>query len=165
MRNGTTSKENPTGARGVEATSERDPNGTDPRAGGAKLDAGKPCLWRGLIDYFPQALDAVATVATFGAAKYSWGGWRTVPEGFERYSDAMVRHLVAESAQGPLDNDSGLHHAAHVAWNALARLELLLSQEAEDRELADQLSTVYTQLSLQEQIDRVFHKKDSNVTI
>ena len=107
---------------------ERDPNGLDPKAGGAKLDAGKPCMWRGLINYFPRATKAVAAISTFGAAKYSWGGWFTVNEGFERYSDAMVRHLAAESAEGPWDNDSGLLHAAHTAWNALARLELLIKE-------------------------------------
>ncbi len=109
---------------------ERDPNGIDPKSGGAKLDAGKPCLWRGAVDYFPGALRAVATVSTFGATKYSWKGWSTVPEGFERYSDAMVRHLVAESAESPWDNDSGILHAAHVAWGALARLEFLLREKS-----------------------------------
>ncbi len=108
---------------------ERDPNGIDPKSSGAKLDAGKPCLWRGVVDYFPGALRAVATVSTFGATKYSWKGWSTVPEGFERYSDAMVRHLVAESAESPWDNDSGILHAAHVAWGALARLEFLLREK------------------------------------
>ena len=108
---------------------ERDPSGLDPKQGGAKLDAGKPCVWRGAIDYFPGAIRAVATVSTFGATKYSWNGWSTVPQGFERYSDAMVRHLIAESAEGPYDNDSGLLHAAHVAWGALARLEFLLREK------------------------------------
>ena len=109
---------------------ERDPYGIDPKSNGAKLDAGKPCLWRGAVDYFPGALRAVAPVSTFGATKYSWKGWATVPEGFERYSDAMVRHLVAESAEGPWDNDSGLLHAAHAAWNSLARLEFLLREKS-----------------------------------
>lgn len=108
---------------------ERDPNGIDPKSGGAKLDAGKPCIWRGAIDYFPGAIRAVATISTFGATKYSWKGWETVPEGFERYSDAMVRHLIAESAEGPWDNDSGMLHAAHAAWGALARLEFLLREK------------------------------------
>jgi hypothetical protein len=110
-------------------TQELDPTGRDPKQGGAKLDAGKPCVWRGAVDYFPNAIRAVATVSTFGASKYSWKGWSTVPEGFERYSDAMVRHLIAESAEGAYDNDSGLLHAAHCAWGALARLEFLLREK------------------------------------
>ena len=109
---------------------ERDPYGIDPKSSGAKLDAGKPCLWRGAVDYFPGALRAVATVSTFGASKYSWKGWSNVPEGFERYSDALVRHLISESEEGPWDNDSGILHAAHAAWNSLARLEFLLREKS-----------------------------------
>ena len=118
-----------TRASGSGTKAEADPAGRDPKQGGAKLDAGKPCVWRGAIDYFPGAIRAVATVSTFGASKYSWKGWETVPEGFERYSDAMVRHLISESNEGPYDNDSGLLHAAHAAWGALARLEFLLREK------------------------------------
>lgn len=114
---------------GSGTKAEADPTGRDPKQGGAKLDAGKPCVWRGAIDYFPGAILGVATVSTFGASKYSWKGWETVPEGFERYSDAMVRHLIAESNEGAYDNDSGLLHAAHAAWGALARLEFLLREK------------------------------------
>lgn len=112
---------------------EIDPNGKNPHESGAKLDNGKPCLWRGLIDYFPRAITEVAAVSTFGAEKYVWKGWEQVPNGFERYSDAMVRHLAKESSGEILDSDSGLHHAAHTAWNALARLELFLrTKESND---------------------------------
>jgi hypothetical protein len=37
----------------------------------------------------------------------------------------MVRHLLAE-AETDIDPESGLLHAAHAAWSALARLELML---------------------------------------
>lgn len=105
---------------------EKDPYGKNPHEPGTKLDAGKPCMYRGLINYFPRAVEAVAEISTFGASKYAWKGWETVPEGFERYSDAMVRHLAKEGKGELLDPDSGLLHAAHTAWGALARLELLL---------------------------------------
>ena len=108
---------------------ESDPNGRSPHESGSKLDAGKPEAFRGLIQSFPRAIIAVASVSTFGANKYTWGGWRTVPEGFERYSNAMVRHLAKEGEGEIEDNDSHLLHAAHVAWNSLARLEILLEQQ------------------------------------
>lgn len=108
---------------------EKDPHGKSPHEPGAKLDNGKPCLFRGAIDYFPRAIEAVASVSTFGASKYAWKGWETVPEGFSRYSDAMVRHLIAEGKGELVDSDSKLLHSAHCAWNALARLELLLREE------------------------------------
>jgi hypothetical protein len=38
----------------------------------------------------------------------------------------MGRHLIAEEIEGPIDASTGLSHAAQTAWNALARLELML---------------------------------------
>jgi hypothetical protein len=113
----------------LKLTKETDPNGKTAKEPGSKLDSGKACAFRGLVDYFPRALDAVATVSTFGASKYTWGGWKTVPEGYERYSDALMRHWLEECKGEPVDKDSNLTHQAHIAWNALARLELLLKKK------------------------------------
>jgi len=100
--------------------------------GGIKYDGGKAPIFRGGLGYFPRAISAVSSVSAFGASKYAWGGWRSVDNGYTRYSDAMVRHLAYEGQGEDVDPDSGLLHAAHTAWNALARLELLLSQESEE---------------------------------
>jgi len=108
---------------------EKDPNGKAPHEPGAKLDAGKSAMYQGLLAYFPRACEQVAAVSTFGATKYAWKGWESVPNGFERYSDAMVRHIAREGAGEIEDRDSKLLHAAHTAWNALARLELLLKDK------------------------------------
>jgi len=105
---------------------ERDPNGIGQHEPGAKLDDGKPL--GGLLSMFSNALMAVVEVGTFGANKYTRGGWQTVDEGYTRYSDAMWRHLLKEPLE-PIDTDSGLKHEAHLAWNALARLELMLREE------------------------------------
>lgn len=104
---------------------ETDPSGRNPRESGAKLDAGKNRL--GLIfEGFPRALQMVGEVGTYGAQKYTDNGWRDVPNGVSRYTDAMYRHLLAEAAGELCDKDTALRHAAHAAWNALARLELAL---------------------------------------
>lgn len=105
-------------------TSEQDPNGITADAPGAKLDAGKPDL--SLLIDFRLALNEVATVGTFGARKYSRGGWQHVADGPTRYTAAMLRHLLASS---DIDADSGMIHDAQVAWNALARLELRLREQ------------------------------------
>jgi hypothetical protein len=101
---------------------EQDPTGRSPKDLGAKLDAGKVRLGLVLGD-FSRALIEVGRVGTFGAEKYTDGGWIDVPDGSERYTDALYRHLLAEGTGEIVDTDSKLHHAAHVAWNALARLE------------------------------------------
>lgn len=108
--------------------SEQDPHGLNPHQAGAKLDAGKAPVVRGAIGYFPRALTEVAMVSKFGADKYTWGGWESVPDGVQRYTDALGRHLLAEASEGPTDAATGLSHAAQVAWNALARLELMLRE-------------------------------------
>ena len=107
---------------------EADPHGKNPHELGAKLDAGKPAVWRGLFDYFPRACIAVADVSTVGAKKYAWKGWEQVPDGINRYGDALARHLCKEGIEGETDSDTGLLHKAQAAWNALARLELYLRE-------------------------------------
>lgn len=94
-------------------------------SGGVKYDAGKP-RYGLVLGGFPRALERVVQVGTFGANKYSDDGWLTVPNGLSRYTDAMLRHHFAEAGGEELDGESGMLHAAHRAWNALAVLELKL---------------------------------------
>lgn len=109
--------------------SERDPYGKSPNESGAKLDFGKAPIYRGVLDYFPRAIRAVAEVSGKGAAKYTWKGWENVPDGVSRYTDALGRHLVSEPIEGPYDQETGLLHKAQVAWNALAALELYIREQ------------------------------------
>lgn len=106
---------------------ERAPEGES--GGAAKMDVGKPPIVRGVINYFPNAIRQVALVSEYGARKYDWNGWADVPNGEQRYADAIGRHLV-DAATEPYDTDpekgSDLPHLAQVAWNALATLELAL---------------------------------------
>jgi Domain of unknown function (DUF5664) len=104
---------------------ETDPSGKRANEAGAKLDAGKNRLGLVLCG-FSRALQEVGKVGTYGANKYTENGWVSVPNGGLRYTDAMLRHLMCESAGEACDPDSGIHHAAHTAWNALARLDLAL---------------------------------------
>lgn len=98
---------------------------------GIKYDKGKPRLCE-MIQDFAGPLEEVAKVWAFGADKYSKGNWRYVEDGLDRYSNALVRHLLAEK-DAELDLESGLRHAAHVAWNALARLYFLIEKEKKER--------------------------------
>jgi|SRR5208337_1235275 len=109
---------------------EKDPNGFSVNTPGAKMDKGKAPLLRGLLHYFPRALTHVSMVSQAGHDKgYPWKGWESVPEGVVRYGDALVRHLLAEEVEGLIDaKDTKMYHAAQVAWNALARLELILRE-------------------------------------
>ena len=104
---------------------EIDPNGKQAHEAGSKLDAGKNRL--GLVfGGFARALEEVGRVGTFGANKYTDNGWQSVPNGIDRYTDAMYRHLMKEAQGEAIDPDSGTFHAAQAAWNALARLDLMI---------------------------------------
>ena len=106
-----------------------DPTEAEQHRPGVKLDTGKRRVSL-IVCGFPRALECVADVGTFGANKYSDNGWASVPNGRQRYTDAMLRHLLAEARGEKLDAESSMRHAACVAWNALARLELELRNEA-----------------------------------
>lgn len=93
--------------------SQRDPNGLDPHAPGAKLDEGKLDLT--LVP--PELVEQVARVMMFGAAKYTRGGWQHVEDGPLRYYAALRRHLHAFEGGEDLDPETGLHHLAHAAAN------------------------------------------------
>lgn len=109
------------------SATERDPTGRNPHEPGAKVDYGKPRM--GLVfTGFARALTEVARVGTHGAEKYTDHGWVEVPDGVRRYTDALYRHLMHEARGESHDPDSELLHAAHAAWNALARLDLMLRE-------------------------------------
>lgn len=95
--------------------------------GGMKYDGGKPRMAL-LFDGVPRALEAVGQVLTFGAEKYAAHSWQTVPEAPERYKSALLRHLTAVGKGEEIDSESGLHHLAHAACNALFILELALRE-------------------------------------
>jgi len=106
---------------------EFDPNGLDAHAPGAKLDAGKPRPAL-VLGGFARALLEVSKVGTYGAVKYTENGWMEVENGVNRYDDADLRHWLYEKVGQEEDPDTELLHAAHKAWNSLARLDLLLRQ-------------------------------------
>ncbi len=102
---------------------EEDPSGIGQHQHGAKTDKDKPDL--SLLLMFGKALRAVGGVGTHGARKYTRGGWQGVSDGINRYTAALLRHLLDEHYE-VFDKDLPVMHAAQVAWNALARLELML---------------------------------------
>lgn len=110
---------------------------------GIKYDNGKPRLAEMIVD-FKESLLEVCKVWEFGANKYEKSNWKKVENGADRYTNAMLRHLVAE-ADSPVDKESELRHAAHVAWNALARLKFLLeSEELQEPKRTSRRSCLFT---------------------
>lgn len=83
---------------------------------GMKYDGGKP-RYSLLAPGFARA---VIEVLEYGAQKYAPRSWQGVPDAVERYTDAMWRHYDYWLAdKEDRDQESGLHHLAHVACNAM----------------------------------------------
>ena len=111
---------------------------------GAKLDHDKVDM--SLLEFLPNALLEVCRVMDYGQTKYTRGGFLEVPDGRNRYTAAMLRHWLEDSAGVKYDvgdpfydTDAGkpfkgkLRHDAQVAVNALFRLEVTLRKEADDQ--------------------------------
>ena len=94
---------------------------------GLKYDTGKPRLFEMLED-FKEAFIEVSKVWEFGANKYEKHNWAYVDNAEDRYSNALLRHMLEGDTR---DYESGLLHASHVAWNALARLYFIIQKEKE----------------------------------
>ena len=83
----------------------------------------------GCVDYFPDALAAVAELSRVGHEQHNPGTplrWDRSKSGDE--SDALMRHFLQ---RGTIDSD-GIRHSAKVAWRALALLQKEL-EAAQDR--------------------------------
>ena len=99
---------------------------------GKKYDNGKPMAGT-LTDVFSRALMAVGACIEFGTHKYpDPKNWQLVDNGIKRYRDAMVRHLLKYNAGIDKDEETGLPHLAHMAWNALAILELYMQEHKDE---------------------------------
>jgi hypothetical protein len=80
----------------------------------------------GVLDYFPNALAAVAGLSRKGNDQHNPGQpMHWAREKSTDHADCIIRHLVD---RGTKDTD-GIRHSAKVAWRALALLETELLAE------------------------------------
>lgn len=87
---------------------------------------------RGVLDYFPDAMAAVAEVSRIGNEQHNPGQpMHWAREKSTDHADCIVRHLIE---RGTVDTD-GSRHAAKVAWRALALLQTEIEEAAELEQL------------------------------
>lgn len=78
-------------------------------------------LCRGVLDYFPAALAAVAELSRKGNEKHNPGQELHHARGKSNdHADCIARHLVD---RGKIDPEDGESHSVKVAWRALALLQ------------------------------------------
>lgn len=108
---------------------------TDPVTGGQK---GQKLAQLGALD--PKALLAVGEVAGFGAGKYARFNY---VRGFawSLAFDALMRHAMMWADGVDLDEESGLPHMAHAAWQCLCLLTFAMRERGTDDRLHKTLET------------------------
>lgn len=80
----------------------------------------------GVLDYFPDAIAAVAAVSFVGNQQHNPGQPLHWARGKSNdHPDCLMRHFVE---RGSYDTD-GMLHSAKVAWRALAILQLEIEAE------------------------------------
>ena len=97
---------------------------------GTKHDNGKPLIGDMIIDYKEQMLE-LCKVFEHGTKTYGLGNWKRVENGKDRFTNAMIRHLLREDEV--YDAETGLLHAAQVFFNAGARLYFILKEIDENQ--------------------------------
>ena len=91
----------------------------------SKVRKGIP-MATGCIDYFPDALAAVAALSKAGNDKHNPGQplhWSR--EKSSDHADCIARHLAE---RGKVDPDDGFLHDVKLAWRALANLQVTLEK-------------------------------------
>lgn len=69
-----------------------------------------------------QEIEDIVRVFHLGAKKYEPNGWKDIPNGFERYRAAMMRHLMCYMNGERYDKELGVNHLSSMCWNAIAML-------------------------------------------
>lgn len=67
----------------------------------------------------PYAIEQVAKVFSLGAVKYAPYDWLMGGMPYSKMLASLKRHINAFEMGEDLDPETGLHHMAHAAWNAL----------------------------------------------
>ena len=74
-------------------------------------------------------IEKIVEVYHFGAQKYAPNTWKQLEDGENRYRGALLRHLVEHEKGNLRDDESGLLHAQHLCWNAIALLYFAIEKE------------------------------------
>lgn len=92
-------------------------------SGGTRFNAGKPGMWWAIP---MKGLRLVARVTMRGSEKYAPLDW-ACGQSYSTLLDSASRHWIEVLTNGPLakDDETGLLHLAHAAWNLLCLLHFI----------------------------------------
>jgi hypothetical protein len=88
------------------------------RSAAMRFNEGKPELH--YLLFFSKAIEAFASVCTYGARKYSPWNFTKGGKPLSEYVAATLRHLTKWQGGEDIDPESGCAHLGHAIWNMLA---------------------------------------------
>ena len=93
------------------------------QSGGTRFSEGKPGMWWAIP---MKGLRLIAEVTMRGSKKYAPLDW-ACGQSYSTLIDSASRHWIEVLTDGPLsrDEESGLYHLAHCAWNILCLLHFI----------------------------------------
>lgn len=103
-------------------------------------------LARGVLDYFPNALAAVAELSRIGNEQHNPGQpMHWAKEKSTDHADCILRHMAD---RGTLDTDK-VRHSTKIAWRGLANLEIEILAERGDPEAIRQVKEMGTRAQVE----------------
>lgn len=115
-----------TPAASARATDAFDPSSEGRKKGKVRVEL--------VLEGMPNAIMALGQIMTWAleGKGYKEGDFLHVPDAAQKYRGGMLRHDLKEMMGHETDEESGYLHAAHTAWNALARLEIKLREQKQN---------------------------------
>ena len=114
----------------------------DSRQQAMRFNEGKRKL--SMLLEMPDALDGVASVLEYGANKYARSNFlKGLP--YTEVVDSLLRHLEAFVSGENVDPESRLHHANHIACNALFLAQFVVTHTEFDDRSAHNVHSIKSQ--------------------
>ena len=84
------------------------------------------------LRFFKDAREEIAWVCEMGAEKYGKYNWMKGGAPVSESIDSADRHIDKFLSGQDCDDESGLHHLAHAAWNLIRACDDMLSGRGKD---------------------------------
>jgi len=72
---------------------------------------------------YPECIEGMAEVLTFGAKKYKANSWQNIKDPIDTHYAALLRHLLAWRKGEINDSETGFSHMKHVLTDAMFLLD------------------------------------------
>lgn len=94
-----------------------------------KVDVEKSKPFAFFLHQFPLSIEEVARLMETSMYRHSYEGWRHIPGGYDRYTEAFLRHVMKEAKDEEWNSEDECYEIISTLANALIRAELFLIEK------------------------------------